>query len=414
MLSTFYKYIPLLCFIGVWILIFFLQSLGLYNLKSVSNSTIHILLTGIFSLTFGYVLTQLYSPTSWASCKLVSVSITNEKLLLQLVLVLSFLQLFGSLIIFSEVAKGIGGYSVYFNRPILVRQFIVGIQRGYEEVGPLYRIGNYISNSGFISILLGGILFASKSKYRVFGLLAIISLIVTQLVSVGRYRFITGLIFFIVSYTYFCYFFDNKLRNRRIIELFFMLLISSISITLLSYIVLKFRSPLELDLLGLLKKSLYYYVTGGVVAFDNFLSTDFKFLYGESSFRSIFKWLARIGIWAESDVINVHNSFTKVSPTYSMNTYTFLKSLYQDFGIVGCLFIPFIWGVITYNTVHKVLTNFSILSLFWLCLFTFSLVITFFSFYFQSSTLIVYWLINVFLINHFFNKRIFSKTKIES
>lgn len=408
MINLFFKYYPLLGFLLIWVAVFTLKSLGLYNIRSVDDDTIHLILISILSLSSGYILMQIYSPASTYTTKPILVKITNIELLLKLVILFSVLQVFGSLLIFYEVAKGIGGYSVYFSRPILVRQFIVGIQNGYESVGPLYRIGNYLSNSGFISIFLGGLLFASNSKLRMFGLLAIASLIFTQLVSVGRYRFISGLVFFIVSYLYLSYFHNKELRNKRIIELSIILFVSSLSIGLLSYYVLKFRAPLELDILGLLKKSVYYYLTGGVVAFDNFLNTDYNHLYGQSSFRSFFKWFARFGIWEESNLLSVHNSFTKVAPYYSMNTYTFVKSLYHDFGIYGCIFIPFIWGMIAYKSVDNVINNFSLVGIFWVCLFTFSLVITFFSFYFQSLTLIIYWFINVYLVQHFFNKKIFS------
>ncbi|MBO6792953.1 MAG: oligosaccharide repeat unit polymerase [Balneolaceae bacterium] len=396
-------------FLMVWVSVFWLHSLSLFNIREVSSQSYQLLLLSVFSLFMGYVLFRAYDiQTPIRKTPTYKIIIVNERALLLLITCLVSIQLFGAFIIFYEITYQLGGVETFFNRPLAVRQYVVGVQNGYENVRLYYKFGNYLTNIGFLSCIFGGIYFSSFSKYRAIGLIPIISLLISQLLTLGRYKFVSGLVFFIISYLVFTYFLSPRKRSRRIIELTILGILSIIFVGTISYYVLKFRSPLEIDITYLLKKSLYLYFTGGVTAFENFLNSDITFLYGESSFRSITKWLARFNLWDEEQLLSVHNTFTNVTPTYRMNTYTFAKSLYEDFGIYGLVAFPFIWGAVSYRICSNTFKNFNFVNLFATCIITFSLLISFFSFYFQTLTTLVFWLIFIVLIDHFFFNKIFK------
>lgn len=417
MSNVLYRYFPLGIFLLVWFSVFWLHNQSLYNIREVQNQAYSLLALAIFSLSAGYILFSLYDRQySHSNSHSLIVRIKNEKMLLVLIFSLISIQLFGSFIIFYEITYQLGGIDIFLNQPLAVRQFVVGVQNGYEEVRIFYKLGNYLTNIGFLSCFFGGIYFSSFSNYRSLGLLPILSLLVSQLLTLGRYKFVSGLVFFIVAYLIFSYFLKPSERRKRIFELFIIGIISTLFVGIISYYVLKFRSPLELDITYLLKKSLYLYFTGGVTAFDSFLNSDFVYTYGESSFRSVTKWLEKVNLWEENSVRTVHNPFTNVTPTYSMNTYTFSKSLYEDFGYLGLIFIPFIWGALTYKLCINTLLNFSFVNVYLISILTFSLFISFFSFYFQSLTTLVFWFIFMFLIQKlFFNQIIdIQHNRIES
>lgn len=408
MYQVLYRYFPLIAFLFIWVFVLSLHRLELYNIKPVSVDTYWTILLGIFSLVSGYLVYSVYDTTDSKSAKRKQLTIKNESLLIKLLLILVAIQLLGAFLIFYEISFQIGGFSTFFNRPLLARQFVVGVQNGYESARVFYRIGNYLTNIGFLSVLLGGLYFSTFTKSRVFGLVPLISLLISQLVTLGRYKLVTGIVFFITAYLIFSYFLNKKKRQKRILELIIFIIVSTSLIGVISYFILKFRSPLEVDILSLVKKTLYLYFAGGITALDNFLSSDFKLLLGESSFRSVFKWLTILNLWPDEGLLSVHNDFTLITPNFSGNTYTFTKSLYQDFGLFGLIFIPFIWGAITYKLCTSVLFNFSLVKLYWLCILTFSLIISFYSFYFQSITSIIFWFIIIILIQKVFSKHIFQ------
>jgi oligosaccharide repeat unit polymerase len=377
-------------------------------LKAVSSGTYFILYSAIFALILGYYIGVIFDKSQDSIPKSNQQIQVNTFLLSKIVLVTSFIMLIGALLIALEVGSNLGGIGIYFSRPLMVRQFIVGVQNGYNEISVIYKVGGYLSNIGLMSTILGGILFSCSSKIRLIGLIPFPVLLISQLTIMGRYKFVSGLVFFFVAFILFSYFLNKESRKVRLFEILFYGLVSLTGVFTLSYWVLKLRSPLADDIINLLLESGYLYLSAGITAFDRFLSSDFIFLYGESSFRSIFKWLARFGLWPTDNVLSVNNEFVKVSANFSTNTYTFVRSLYQDFGIAGLLLVSFIWGVLTKQVIFSTYRKFNLVKLLISAIFVFSLLISFFSFYFQGLSAIVFWVLVMSTIHFLYGKKLFT------
>lgn len=409
MTKTLYKYFPILVFLSVWLFVISLHKLGLFNVKSASDATYNLIYIGVFATALSYVTAVVYDMRfSTLFSKNRRTIDVDSILLIKITVVLSVICLLGAILTLFVISNNIGGLDVFFNRPLMVRQEVIDISLGRTEVGPLYRVANYLTNIGFLSIIFGGVLFACKSKYRVLGLLPIIVILLNQLVIMGRYRFTVALVFFLGSFLIFTFFQKKKLRVKRLIEISLLSTFSIVFILGLSYLVLKLRSPLADDIIAIVKESGYTYFTGGITALDISLNTGYHSqTFGQYSFRSVFRWLERIGFVTQDQVIPVHNPFVTVSPNYVSNTYTFARSIFLDFGITGLLIISSIWGFFTKFFLFKTYFNFRLIHLLIANIFLFSLIISFFSFYFQSITSILFWIVIMYILDRLYNDRLF-------
>lgn len=413
MRSILYKYFPILIFLFIWFIVINLHSLGLFNVRGVSGTTYRLIYFGIFSVTLGYLLVVAYDLRFSTLFNKTPDITVDTGLLAKITITLSIICIVGGILTIYVISNNIGGFDVFMNRPLRVRQEVVDITMGRSEAGPLYRVASYLTNIGFLSVIFGGILFACKSKYRVLGLLPIIAILFSQLTVMGRYRFTTALVFFLGSFLIFTFFQKKELQVKRIIEISLLTSLSFLIVVGLSYLILKFRSPLADNIVEIVKETGYTYFTGGVTALDISLNTDYQSrTYGQYSFRSIFRWLERIGLVSQYEVVPVHNPFVSISPNYHSNTYTFIRSIYFDFGITGLLVMSSIWGGLTKYFLFKTYYNFNLLNVLIANILLFSLIISFFSFYFQGITVIMFWVIIMYILNKLYSNRLFKISEI--
>lgn len=352
----------------------------------------------------------MYSARFEAVFKKNRVISIDQQVLLKTVIILSAFSLIGGLVSAYSISNNIGGLSIYFSRPLMVRQEVVELLANKVYGTPiLYKIGSYLTSIGFVSSLFGGMLLASNGKYKSWGLLALLGILFSQVITFGRYSFVNGLVFFFTSYILITFFQKREIRLIQIGKLF---LYSTLSLTftvVLSYYILKWRSPLANDIIVLIKESLYFYFVGGVTAFDvNHTINDFKPSMGVYSFRSIYGKLASIGLYDKELVKSVFNPFVKISPSYSVNTKTFINPLFQDYKIYGLVIISSIWAFFTNFFTLRFYSKPTLLTLLIVAILTFSLIISFFSFYFQSITTMVFWALVVFSIQYSFGDKLFT------
>lgn len=404
-----FKYFPLIGFLFIWSLVLFLHSLGLYNIRPISNETRLIIFCALFSFMMSYIMVTAYNTDFDREFKKEYKLKVNINLLIKLVIGISLLSYLGALLSAYAISKDIGGISIYFSRPLMVRQEVVELLHNKVYGTPiLFRLGNYLINIGFISTLLGGILLASGGRFRLWGLFPLLGVLISQLVTFGRYYFVNGLVFFFTAYVLFIFFNNKKDQLRQIGGVLLYSFLSVSIIMILSYYVLKWRSPLANDIIALVKESFYFYFVGGVTALDiNHQIHDFKPSMGVYSFRSIYEKLALFNLYDKELVKSVFNPFVKVSPSYSVNTKTFINPLLQDFKIYGVLFISSIWAILTSFFTLRFYKTPSLLNLLIVSILTFSLIISFFSFYFQSITMMVYWGLVVFAIQYSLGDKLF-------
>lgn len=413
MRSILYKYFPILIFLFIWISVINLHSLGLFNVKGASWETYQLLYFGIFSIALSYLLSVVYDlQFSTFFQKKWKINV-DTNLLAKITISLSVICVVGGILTIYVISNNLGGFDVFINRPLMVRQEVVNIAMGRSEAGQLYRFASYLVNIGFLSVIFGGILFACRGKYRLLGLIPIVAVLFSQLAVLGRYRFTTALVFFLGSYLIFTFFQKKEIQIKRIIEISLLTSLSLLIVIALSYLVMKLRSPLADNITEIVKESGYTYFTGGVTALDVSLNSEHHSrVFGQYSFRSIFRWIERLGFISRHEVVPVHNPFVSISPNYNSNTYTFVRSIYLDFGVPGLLVITSLWGFLSKHFLFKAYYNFSLINVLLANIFLFSLIISFFSFYFQSFTGIIFWIIIMYFLNKLYNNRLFKISEI--
>lgn len=88
---------------------------------------------------------------------------------------------------------------------------------------------------------------------------------------------------------------------------------------------------------------LYWYVASPLAAFNEFLVTfDGRYGHGQHMFFPFYKWLCRFGLAPEAD-ISLYNEFVLLP--HAANVYTWLRSLYEDFGLLGATVTPYAVGL---------------------------------------------------------------------
>jgi oligosaccharide repeat unit polymerase len=86
----------------------------------------------------------------------------------------------------------------------------------------------------------------------------------------------------------------------------------------------------------------YWYMSSSVAAFNDFLA-NFHGVHtmGERTFMALFKWLHRFHL------IGPHHFpflYEFIYIPYGVNTYTYLRVFYEDFGLLGVAVVPYVYG----------------------------------------------------------------------
>lgn len=377
-----------------------------------------LIILGLLAFSLGYIIFEIYDKKQLLKTPEEIFGIINTSLLLFLVVGLSLITFLGAVLIFYSISTELGGMDVYFKTPILVRNTIVNYQLDPLTPPPvLFKIGNYLINTGFAGTIFGGALFASHKKERLFGLLILIAFIFASLSTVGRYTLFNAIFFFFFSYIYTVFFTNEKVQKKRLTELAVYSVLLILALSMFTLYMMEVRTTIagENAIKEYALKTTYMYVTGGVSALDNFLDHDFIYTYGQSSFRSIFKWLSRLSLWPETDLKSVHEPFVSITPVIKINTYTFIKSFFEDFGIFGVLILSLLFGISCKISNFLCLRKFSFLRMFIAITLIFTAFMSFYSFYFHSITTIIYRLLIVIIINYVFYNKLYlinSKTTL--
>jgi oligosaccharide repeat unit polymerase len=86
----------------------------------------------------------------------------------------------------------------------------------------------------------------------------------------------------------------------------------------------------------------YWYITGPLAAFNEFMTTfSGDHQWGQNMFLPLYKWLCRFHLAQEVEV-GVYGE--KVLVPYMSNVYTYLRNIYEDFGILGVAIVPYVLG----------------------------------------------------------------------
>jgi oligosaccharide repeat unit polymerase len=204
-------------------------------------------------------------------------------------------------------------------------------------------LSSSVFSVGFV--LLGILLYVGRSKTRYLYTLAffLVSLAIGFL-NLGRKEVTVNVLFMALSYL----FVHRTYRIRRASEVARDLLLPPVVLAVLFVVIeLLLRKSQayerETQLAGFFF-SLYWYIAAPVAAFGEFMKSNTQeYLMGQSTFFPIYKWLHRLQIVPASTVTILPE---KVYIPYGSNVFSYLRNLYEDFGLIGVAVIPYILGAL--------------------------------------------------------------------
>ncbi len=410
-----YFYLPILIFGGVWsvvLIMFQLSSLGLYH---ISFETVILLFSSIFMVFMGYFLYRFYfmGKTIYFYIESNNQEIRINYRYLSYLLLLVNILLVISLIVFTiVVAQERGGIIDYLANPVLSRRLITELGRqGKWDIK--FSLATYGTNIIIISLLLGGILFTSKKlSHQLVAFSSPFLGIIYGIITFSRYALVYSLVFWLLS-TLFVSFFLNSKERKRVTKLIgYIFILFTLIFLLLSYLIINLRLFVasQRDIQKIFFQQLNYYIIGNVVGFDQFLRHGLNLEWGASIFRSIYKWLVRFGIWDDLKIIETNYNFVFISSKIQTNTYSYLRVLYEDFGVTGLMSFSLAWGVISAKIADYFLRQFTLLRLYLIVLTSFAFFISFFGFYLVALSKIFLDIVLIFIIQIFFKGKLILET----
>ncbi|WP_172643357.1 O-antigen polymerase [Lactiplantibacillus fabifermentans] len=273
--------------------------------------------------------------------------------------------------------------------------------------GSLARVNYYVSYIEPAYLLIFpfwfGCLFLIKQKYHVrFNIILIFFSLILTLTKGNKFPliFLIGLIIYFTSIN----------KNLKVKYLVYTLVVVVGVFVLSSLFITKSTSAvvqIQNTLLGVSIPSYLHfiidpilYLTNNLMNVNNFWNADVHHSFGIQQFSGIVHDAGLNSLIAK--VISDNNQIWSGSLQYSwLTTGTYLKTLYLDFGTIGVLVVPFIYGVVCgaiYNQLSNGGMNLSLTSLYVGYLLFLSLLLSFFTNYFSENG-VLYNLLAVMLMD---------------
>ena len=405
-----YIHFPMAVLILEWLIVLYLHYNNPYHFITMSSGTLSILLIGLSSIILGYYFVNSFYlktddglPGDYFKINI------NEVFIGKMILFLSVLALIGLSIMLFEINKATDNFSMYLKNPFLARERIVLMQEGKINTVSFigYKMGLYLFSLMYPVSVIGGAVSLVNSKWKYAGAIPLILMVLFSLVHLNRTSLITGLGLWIFSRIYFGMYLDPEVRKKSSKKTSIVIILIAMFVIVFFYFIMKVRASSDANLEYYVLKSVYSYLTGSGAAFEKVVFNGVEPLYGASSFRSIFKWLATFQLIDKDLVLGVHNSFVNIGQGFPMrlNTYTFVKSPYEDFGIIGVAVVGLIWGMITRYFIERCFREFSFINIFLVAIMVLSLFMTFFEFFFQGIAMFTYWFFIVIFIERYLKSR---------
>lgn len=402
---------PIGLFIFIWILQILLYVLSPYAFEPVSSATWFIILVSISTVIIGY-LTYYFRDTLRSvvvsNAAEVDYSIefnqANIEKLLKTLLVLVCIGVFGEIgyLVYLVKSNDLQIINLYW-----YRYFFSGAARGKFGWDIIHSLFSYLILLDYIAVLVSGIYYVNlegKKKLFIYG--PILLAVVFSIITLQRNLFLSNLVLWFGGCLFMAFFIDERRRRQVLKNLLRKLLFLSLFIVFILFFVIGIRFNIDLGgasidkLIDLGMKNIYCYVSGNIVALDQYLNRDIVLKEGSFILESILKWLSRIGIVSAESVPSKYLEFIDVGPIY-MNTYTYIRDLYDDFGMFGLLPFSYTWGVLTSLAIHKLYQRFRLYKLMFASLMLFSFFISFFTFYLHNLTMVVLLFLFSWIADHF-------------
>ena len=409
----FYRIIPLLVLWSIWafnITLFFSSD---YSTYSIHPYTWRIITVSILTLSIGYLLILfLYDEHHFSTLKEIDVPISIETIRRYLI-ILSVISLIGNILYLNEVASFAGSIGKFISDPIKARIIVIKSERfAVTNWNPLLAFSNYLANFNLVGVLLGGYYFIFGHKNKIIAFFPILNSILFSIFSFQRYAFVQITATWIFCIIYCLNIQEKHLRKaqaKRI--LYYVLGISLISFAFILGIklILVDYGTGKVDMLDTSAwalKTLSTYLVGELIALDKYLLKTDIYLYGLSIFRGFIKWFVRLGLYDSSLGLSIYNEFISVGKT-SVNTYTYIRPFYEDFGIYGLLIFNFLFGVLGSLSVHSLMKQFTFVKLYLGSLFFFGYFLSFFNFTLLNLTMFLF----IFILVYGIEKMMIHRSK---
>jgi oligosaccharide repeat unit polymerase len=194
-------------------------------------------------------------------------------------------------------------------------------------------------------VLLGILLYIGKSRTRYLLVLAffLVSLAIGFL-NLGRKEVTVNILFVALSYLFVHRIYRIRRTSEVIRDLLLPPLVLAVLFVAIELLLRKSQAyERETRFAGFLF-SLYWYIAAPLGAFAEFMKTNTQgYLFGQSMFFPIYKWLCRLHLMPESTVSVLSE---KVYIPYGANVYSYLRNIYEDFGLVGVAVVPYVLGAL--------------------------------------------------------------------
>lgn len=344
---------PLFLFLAVWLgaTAFYLGGVFAGLFAYVEPRVLELVALNVVAFSLGYMTWRTFCrlrPAPARASILPSVPLTAERLRFSLKLTLAF----GAVACLLCVARVVMVSSTYkiglvrlISNPVLLRSkltLFVG-QAVYET--RLSTIAISVTSSLFSIgfVLLGVLLYFSRDRRRyLYLLLFLLCMLGIGLLNLSRKEVMVNVLFLVLSYVVM----HGAYRTRETADVARSLLSPFLALVLLFVLI-----DLLLDKSGTYDRggrlegflfSLYWYIASPLAAFGEFL-TDRQEAWslGQSLFFPLHKWLHRLDLAGPSELAVFGE---KVYIPYVANVYSYLRNVYEDFGVFGIAIVPYLLG----------------------------------------------------------------------
>ncbi len=234
--------------------------------------------------------------------------------------------------------------------PYLWRQILTNVITP-DMIGiRLCTIGITLASSVFSIgfVLLGILLYVGRSRWRYgYVLLFLLMSLGVGMLSLARKEVTINILFTVLSYLFMHQWYHTR-RTREVAWHLIAPIAALVALFLVIEVLLQKGATYERQsrLMGFLF-SIYWYLASPLAAFGEFLkSHSHDWRLGQSLFFPIYKWLVRFGLLAPTDTTSIVYMEMIFIP-YPANVYTFLRNIYEDFGVVGFAVIPYALGALS-------------------------------------------------------------------
>jgi len=376
---------PLFLFLAVWTSAGMAYLLGIVTglFPDVERATAGIVLLGILTFCLGYLTWTLFlnvrppadkpieAPPHMLSTERVARGLKFTFLMGLIVLALGFYRI-------SMVASYFGdSFLDLLTHPVRLRQqLVLFISTSIFEVNHitmLISVTSSLFSIGFV--LLGVFLALSRSIVRYVYLCGflLVSLGI-GLSNLSRFEVTVHILYIILAYCFACHWRDPSERRNPLVGILIPFIAAAALFIVIEFLLDKGGNYAQPGRLRGFLFSFYWYLASPLAAFNEYIANfEGHYRLGQNMFFPFYKWLCRFGLAPETN-LSVYGDMINIP--YAANVYTYLRNIYDDFGVLGIAVAPYTLGWLTAAVRAKAAHHFHYLNLYLILL-----VLIIFSFY---------------------------------